>query len=81
MQTQPGRENKHLLSLSPRVLGSLKVFAKFGVSQCSQIFALHVAIALLLAIAVMIRSSRDVHDQRRQPSAFDFRLCVRAPGP
>ena len=31
-----------------------KVPAKFGVSQCSQIFALHLAIALHLALALLL---------------------------
>ena len=38
-------------------MGFEKILATFGVSQCSQNFALRIAIALLLAIAVMIRSS------------------------
>ena len=45
------------LSVIARSWAPLKVLAQFGISQCSQNFALHNAMALILAIAVMIRSS------------------------
>ena len=49
---------KRLLSLSSRVHGLFRKFSpRRAVSQCSQNFALHLALSLLLAIAVMIRLS------------------------
>ena len=63
VHSQPGPGTTGISSLRYRAFMGSKVFAKFGVSQCSQNFALHLAIALLLAlallvaIAVMIRSS------------------------
>ena len=60
---------KHLLSLSSRVHGLSKKFSpRLAVSQCSQNFALHLAIALLLFFSLIsrhdpfiVRSAKLVH--------------------
>ena len=52
-QTQAGPEILRVSALSP---GS-KISPSLAVSQCSQNFALHLAIALQIALAVVIRSS------------------------
>ena len=72
-QSQPGPEKASALSAIARSWTPSQVLAKFGVSLCSQNFALHVAIALHLALAL----SWSVHREKCSHSSTAHQ-CTRS---